>query len=103
MAKDQDAAGAANSLQPVCDHECSAAFHHLVEREIDAAFGERIERAGRLVENEDWRILEQRAGDGEALALAAGQEPTALADMRVEALAIGVDEIERLGPRRGLT
>ena len=48
------------------------------------AFG--VEGRGRLVEKEDRRVLEQRPGDGEALALAAGQRHAALANQRVVAL-----------------
>ena len=44
-----------------------------------------IERGRRLVEQDDRRILDQRAGDGDALALAARQLQAVLADRRVVA------------------
>ena len=44
-----------------------------------------IERRGRLVEDQDRRILEDHAGERDALALPARQLDAALADMRVEA------------------
>ena len=50
---------------------------------VDLRLGHRIERAGRFVEDQDRRILEQRARDGEPLALAAGEQPAALADARL--------------------
>ena len=43
----------------------------------------RVQRRRRLVEDEDRRIDEQRAGDGETLTLAAGQPRAALTEDRV--------------------
>src|SRR5581483_3039549 len=77
LAKHQNARGVADGAEPVRDHEGGAALH-------------------RFVEDEDRRVLEQRAGDGEALALAAGQQPAALADAGLEALRVAVDELDRL-------
>ena len=82
----QNARRIAHGGEPVGDDEGGAAFHHLIERLRDARLGYRIERARRFVENQDRRVFEQRAGDGEALALAAGEEPAALADARFESL-----------------
>src|SRR6185437_12169180 len=67
----------------------------------------RIERRGRLVEDEDRRILEDDPRDGDALALAAGQLDAALADMRVEAapslpVLQPLDEFGGMGARGGI-
>ena len=52
-----------------------------------------IQGAGCLVKDKDGGVLEQDAGDGDALALAAGELHPALADMGVVArAALGVDE-----------
>src|SRR5262249_20627689 len=40
---------------------------------LHVALGFRIERRGRLVEQDDGRVADQRARDGDALALAAGE------------------------------
>jgi hypothetical protein len=53
------------------DDESGAAFHHFVERGVEPGFGQRVERAGRFVEDEDRRIFEQCPGHREALPLAA--------------------------------
>ena len=45
-----------------------------------------VEVAGRLVEDQDLRPLEQRAGDGDALLLAAGKADAVLADLGLVAL-----------------
>ena len=47
-----------------------------------ACLGAAVERAGRLVEHQDRRVLEQGAGDRDALLLAARQLEPALADHR---------------------
>src|SRR6266851_1740408 len=49
----QNARGMANGREPVCDHEGRASLHDFVERGVDLGFGDRIERAGRLVEDQD--------------------------------------------------
>ena len=46
-------------------------------------------------------IGEDRAGEGDALALAAGERQTALADHGVEAVGQRLDELERAGGGRG--
>ena len=61
-------------------------LHQAVERVLHGALALRVERRGRLVEEQDRRVLEDRAGDGDALALAAGQRHAALADLGVVAL-----------------
>ena len=71
----------------------------LVDRLLDARLGLDVERAGRLVEHQDRRVLQDGAGNGDALALAAGQLAAALAGTRVVAVALGEDEVLR---RRGL-
>ena len=62
------------------DDEGGAALHQRLQRLLDLRLGRRVERAGRLVEDQDRRVLQQRPGDGEALALAARKRDAALAD-----------------------
>ena len=56
-----------------------------------------IERRGRLVEQDDRRVLEKRAGDRDALALAAGKLHAVLAAGRVVAAVEVHDEIVGVG------
>ncbi len=58
-----------------------------------------IERRGGLVEQNDRRVLDQRAGNGDALALAAGKLQAVLADGRFVPEREAYDEIVRV---RGL-
>ena len=46
--------------------------------------------------------FEERAGDGEPLALAAGEEPAAFADAGVETFRVALDEFQRLGALGGV-
>ena len=58
---------------------------HVVELFVDLRLGDRVERGGRLVENEEGRILIERAGDGDLLPLAAGDLDTVLVKIAEEA------------------
>ena len=73
-----------------------------VERVLDERLGFVVERARRLVEEQDRRVLQDRPGDRHALALAAGQARAAVADDRVVAVGQRADEVVRVGrPGRG--
>ena len=58
----------------------------LDQRLLDGALGLGVEGRGGFVEDEDRRVLDEHAGDGEALLLAAGELDAALADDGVEAV-----------------
>src|SRR5690242_8234705 len=60
--------------------------HEGIEGVLDLPFAGRVERRGRLVQDEDARVVEQDPGDGQALFLAAGQPVPALAHDRVVAV-----------------
>ena len=68
--------------------------------QLDLALGGRVDRRGGVVEDQDARVGEDRAGDREALALAAGDGQAALADARVVAVREPLDEVVRLGAAR---
>ena len=70
----------------VGDHEGGAPLHDLAERLLDPALGGGVHAGGGVVQDQDARARQQRAGDGHALALAAGQRQAALADQRVVAV-----------------
>ena len=73
-----------------------------LQRVLDLALGEAVERRGRLVEHQDRRPLQDRAGDGDALLLAARQFEPALADLRVVAHRQRADEAVDLRALRRL-
>src|ERR1051326_3564538 len=87
--------------EPVGDDKHGAALGNFLHVALDDALALRVERAGRLVEDENARIGDERARDGDALALAARERGAALADDGVVALGELEDEIMRAGePRR---
>ncbi len=72
--------------QAVGDEQGRAAFEHALDGALDLVFGGAVDGAGRVVEDQDARVGEQGAGDGDALALAAGERHPALADHRLVAV-----------------
>ena len=62
------------------------------DRPLDFVFGLRIDRSGRVVEQEDRRIEQQRPSDRQPLPLSAGKIRALLADQRVVAVGELADE-----------
>ena len=59
--------------EPMRDGNDSLNFHQIVELLLDSCLDLRVERAGRLVEDENGRILQEDARNGDPLALTAGK------------------------------
>ena len=93
--------GVPHGREAVRDHERRPAEHEPVERIEDDRFGPRIDRCGRLVENQDAGVLQERPCDAEALALAARQANAALADLRLVSFGKPRDEFMGVGGGRG--
>ena len=81
-----DLVGVADRGQPVGDGDGGAAGRQGVDGLLYGALGAGVEGAGGLVEDEDRRVAQDGAGDGEALLLAAGEAVAALADEGVVAV-----------------
>ena len=84
------------------DHDQRAAAAQSRQRLGDDVLVLGVQRGGRLVHQQDGSILEQRAGDGDALALAARQARAAFADRSVHALRQARDDLRHAGLARGL-
>ena len=91
----QDAVAGQHGREPMRDHERGALRHQPLERGLHQRLALGIERGGRLVEQEQRRVAQDRARDRDALALAAGERDAALADRRLETLRQAVDEFGR--------
>ena len=65
--------------KPMRDDERRAVVHQLLQRILDEALGLGVERGGRFVEDQDRRILQQRARDRDALPLSAREQHAAIA------------------------
>jgi hypothetical protein len=68
----------------VGDDQRRASLHQPLERLLHQPLAFGVERAGRLVEQQDRRVAQQRAGDRDALALPAREPRPALAEEGVE-------------------
>ena len=82
------------------DEQRGPAGHDLLEPGVDPGFDPRVDRRGRVVEDQDAGIGQQRPGQRHPLALAAGQGQALLPDDRVVALRQPGDEFVRLGGHR---
>jgi len=67
--EDDDLIGTDDRREAVGDDERGSVLGERVERRLDALFGVGVDVAGRLVEDEDGQVLQDDAGDGDALAL----------------------------------
>ena len=92
-----DPVALADRRQAVGDDDHGAAMGDHPQVLLDDLLALGVERRGRLVEDQDPRIADQRAGDGDALALAARQVGAALLDDRVVAVRELEDELVRAG------
>ena len=90
-----DAIGALHRRQAVGDDERRAVLHRRLQRGLHHALAFRVERARGLVEQQQRRVLQDRAGDADALALAARQAHAALAEEGPVALGQRADEVVR--------
>ncbi len=97
LVEDGDPVGELEGGAPVRDEQGGPAGHDLLEPPVDLGFDPRVDRRGRVVEDQDARIGQQRPGQRHPLALAAGQGEPLLPDHRVVALRQPGDELVRLG------
>ena len=65
----------------MCDHDHQTVLRHLLEQVHDLHGRVGVERSGRLVGQHDVRVVDQGAGDGDALHLPAGQLVRLLVDV----------------------
>src|SRR5712664_2746482 len=97
----QDLVGVHHGREPVRDHEGGAAYGDALELRLDGFFGARIERRGGLVEDQDARVFQQRAGYGHALLFPAGELQSALPDHGCIFFRQAFDQIVNVGGARG--
>ena len=71
MFQHDNAVGLLNGREPVRNDERGAVLRGIVERLLHEPFAGGIERAGGLVEQQDGRILQDRASNRDALPLSA--------------------------------
>ena len=86
MVDDQNHVGLTDGRKPVRNDERGCALHQRVRRLLNQHFGFRVHGAGGLVEHENLRLGDHRAGEGNELFFARGELVAALAHVRVIAL-----------------
>src|SRR5690606_1976664 len=91
--EDEDAVGAADGREAVGDDERGAPLRQPVERLLHGPLALGVERARRLVEEEDGGVLQDGPRDGDPLALPARELHAPLADRRRVALGERRDEV----------
>ena len=92
---DHDLIGRQDRGEPVGDGDHRSSGGEGFERLLDLLFRFGIERRGRFVEQEDRRIFQEGARDGQALLLATGEQTALVADDGLVTLRLGHDEIVR--------
>ena len=93
----QNLVGVLDGGQPVGDGEDRLSLGQGGQGLLDQVLILRIHAGGGLVQNHDGRILQNRPGDGDALALAAGEGGAPLPDHRVIPIWQGHDEVMAAG------
>ena len=94
---DEDRVGVADRRQAVGDDERRPAVHQPGHRALDEDLGPRVDRGGRLVEDEDRRVGEERAGDRQQLLLAGRQVGRVVVDDGVVAVGQRPHEVVDVG------
>ena len=94
---DANLVGVYDSRQAVGDDNRRAVFHQAVEGLLDHPFILCVEGRCRFIEDEDGRILENRARDAYALALSPREAASAVADLGLVAILCRHDEIVGVG------
>src|SRR5262249_28395592 len=92
----------ADRRQPVRDHERRPSREQRRHRRLDQLLALGVEVARGFVEDQNLRLLEDRAGDRQPLLLAARQLHAALTDERVVALGQLLDELVGVRAPRGV-
>ncbi|NDC59559.1 MAG: polysaccharide deacetylase family protein, partial [Alphaproteobacteria bacterium] len=97
-----DLVGRLDRREPVRDDDHGAPATERGERMLEGPLGLCVQRVGRLVEQEKFRIADDGARERDPLALTAGQAPPAVAETRVPALRQAFDEAIRMSDPGGV-
>src|SRR4051812_17084126 len=79
------------------NRESCSAFYQTIQRLLDLFFGLGVYRAGGFIQYQDARVVENGAGDGDSLTLAAGEGLATFADHGVVAVGEADDEVVGVG------
>ena len=97
-----DAVGVPDGREPVGDGDRGAVARDVLQRPLNGRFGLVVHGAGRLVEDQHGRVLQDGPGDRDPLALASRELLAALAHDRLVSAGEPQDEVVRFGQARRL-
>ena len=97
LVKHHDAIGVHDRTDALGHDELGGILGFLGERVSHRTVGFEVERRERVIENQDFRMTVDGAGDGQTLLLATGHVRAALCDRRIESAVHAVDEFAGLG------
>ena len=86
LIEDQDQIRVHYRLDPMGNNECRAIFHQTFQGGANVRFGFRIYAGGRVIQDQNAGVFQQRTGDGHPLLLAAGEGHAALTNKGVIAI-----------------
>ena len=86
---DEDLIRVPDGVQPVGDDQQGLALHQFRDGLLDVALVVRVHAGGCLVQNDDGCVLQDAAGNGDPLPLAAGEALAPFTDHRVEPIRQG--------------
>ena len=98
---DHQPVGAAQRAQAVGNRYRRSPLNEIFQRQLNFAFGFRVDRRGGLVQDQNARIDQQCPSDADSLALAAREELASLADQRIVAVGQAKDELVGAGRAGG--
>ena len=94
---DQNLIRSVDGGQPVGDGDGGAVFGEHIQALLNPALAFVVQCAGGFIQNQDGRILQEYAGDGNALLLAAGEPGSPFSHKGVIAVGKGLDEVVYVG------
>ena len=100
--EDEDLVSFEDSAEAVGDDDAGAVREDVLERFLDELFGLAVETAGGFIEDEDARVAQDDAGEGDALFFATAKAVAAFADDGVVAIGEAGDEVVDVGGTGGL-
>lgn len=105
LIEDEDLVSEQHGRDPLRDDEPRCTVRrlgdHSIKRVLEPYFGFDVHGACRVIEEKNLRPYEERARDGQALALTTGQRHAALTDDRVQLIGERADELRRLSRLAG--
>ena len=98
---DDDLIRAPDGGQPVRDGDGGPVFREFLQALLDPAFALIVQGAGRFVQDQDGRILQEHAGNRDALFLSAGEAGAAFSHKGIVSVRQLFDKVMDIGAFRG--